>query len=131
MNTQPSNNYPNDVQRSPDAHNHVDATAVAQVHSVKHLDVPASDTGPATSQSEDTSTHAVSLSDIVEWPIIPRKISKRNIRKRKSTILTSTPIKGQLEEKENRKRAKAKEIKKRTEKVPREGSQMKKVKRSD
>lgn len=131
MNTQPSNNHPTDVQQSPDAHNHVDATAVAQVHSVEHLDVQASDPGPANSQSEDTSTHAVSLSDIVELPIISPKISKRNIRKRKSTILTSTPIKGQLEEKENRKRAKAKEIKKRTEKVPREGSQMKRLKRSD
>jgi hypothetical protein len=54
------------------------------------------DTGP---QSNDTSTHAVSLSEIVELPIITIIISKRNIRKKRSTIITSTPIKDQLDKK--------------------------------
>lgn len=49
------------------------------------------------------------LSEIIELPIMPHKTSKRNITKKVSIILTSTHIKDQLEEKENKK--KAKEIK--------------------
>ena len=55
--------------------------------------------------------HEVSLSEIVELPIISPKISKRNTQKKRLSILTSTTIKDQLEEKENRKRSKAEEIK--------------------
>ncbi|KAL3268944.1 hypothetical protein HHI36_008030 [Cryptolaemus montrouzieri] len=78
-----------------------------QVHSVEDFNVHASNTGLANSQSENTSTHEIHLSDIVELLVIHPKVSKRNIRKRKSTFLTSTPIKDQLEENENRKRVKA------------------------
>jgi len=46
-----------------------------------------------------------------ELPIISPKISKRNTKKKILSILTSTSIKDQLEEKENRKRSKAEEIK--------------------
>ncbi|KAK9871876.1 hypothetical protein WA026_015125 [Henosepilachna vigintioctopunctata] len=91
---------------------------VTQVHSVEDFNVQASDTDLANSQCENTSRHEVYLFDIVELPVIPPKVSKRNIRKRKSTILTSIPIKEQLEEKENRKRAKAEEIKQKSERKP-------------
>lgn len=117
MNTQFSDNQATDIQQAPNIHNHANITAVAQVHSIELLDIQVSDTGPVNSQSEDTSTHAVPLSEIVELPIIPPKISKCNIRKKISTVLTSTTIKDQLEEKENRKRAKAEGIKKKTGKM--------------
>lgn len=116
MNTQPSDNQATEVQKSPVTYSHADITAVAQVHSVENLDVQASDTGPVNSQSDDASMHVVSLSEMIELPIIPKKISKRISRKKRSTIITSTPIKDQLVEKENRKRAKAEEIKKKSEK---------------
>ncbi|KAK0074048.1 hypothetical protein PV325_008841 [Microctonus aethiopoides] len=131
MNTQFSDNQATDVQQAPDAHNHTDITVIAQIHSIEHLDVQVSDTGPVNSQSEDASTHAVLLSETVELPIIPPKISQRNIRKKISTILTSTPMKDQLEEKENRKRAKAEGIKKQTEKMPKRRSQIKRLDCSD
>ncbi|KAL3279568.1 hypothetical protein HHI36_017075, partial [Cryptolaemus montrouzieri] len=70
-----------------------DTTAVTQVPSVEDFYVQASDTGFANSQSENTSTHELHRTDIVELPVIPPKVIKRNIRKRKSTILTRTPIK--------------------------------------
>ena len=69
------------------------------------------DTSPVNSQCDDTSTHEVSLCEIVDLPIIPPKISKRNTKKKRLYILTSTPIKDQLEEMENRKRSKAEKIK--------------------
>ncbi|CAH2218130.1 jg1082 [Pararge aegeria aegeria] len=112
-NTQPPDNQVTDFHQISDAHNHADIT---QVHSLEDLGVQASDTGSVNLQSDDTRTHAVSLSEIVELPIIRPKITKRKIRKKKSTILTSTLIKDQLEEKENRTRAKAEEIKKANEK---------------
>lgn len=128
MNTQPSDNQAIDIQQAPDAHNHADVTAAAQDHRVEDHDVPASDIGSVNSQNDDASTHAVSLSEIVELPIISPKISKRNIRKKRSTILTSTPIKDQLEEKENRKRAKEEKIQKKTEKMPKKETQIKRLK---
>jgi hypothetical protein len=42
------------------------------------------------------------MSEIVELPIVPPKISKRNIRKKRSSIVTNTAIKDWSEEKENR-----------------------------
>ncbi|KAL3284255.1 hypothetical protein HHI36_018417 [Cryptolaemus montrouzieri] len=103
-NAQLSNNQETEVQQVPNA----DTTAVTQVHSFEGFNVQACLTN---SQSENTSILEVHLSDIVELPVIPPKVSKRNIRKIKSTILTSTPIKKQLEEKENRKGTKAEESK--------------------
>ena len=41
----------------------------------------------------------VSLSEIVELPIISPKISKPNTKKKRLSILTTTAIKDQLEEK--------------------------------
>ncbi|KAK9884766.1 hypothetical protein WA026_007614 [Henosepilachna vigintioctopunctata] len=100
-NTQLSNNQAIEVQQVSNA----DTTAVTQVHSVEDFNVQASDSGLANSQSENTSTHEVHLSDIVELPVIPPK----------------------LEEEEKRKRAKAEESKEK----PNRGSQIKSLKWSD
>ncbi|KAL3266867.1 hypothetical protein HHI36_011019, partial [Cryptolaemus montrouzieri] len=83
-NTQLSNNQETEVQQAPNA----DTTAVSQFHSVEDRGIRYS---LANSQNENPSTHEVHLSDIVELRGIPPKVSKRNITKRKSTILTSTP----------------------------------------
>ncbi|KAL3279051.1 hypothetical protein HHI36_016566 [Cryptolaemus montrouzieri] len=88
-NTQLLNNQEIEVQQVP----YADTPAV---HSVEDINVSTSDTDLASSQSKNTSTHEVHLSDIVGLPVIPPKVSKRNIRKRKSTILTRTLIKEQL-----------------------------------
>ncbi|XP_030037459.2 uncharacterized protein LOC115452978 [Manduca sexta] len=77
--------------------------------------------------SQDCSEQ-VSLSDIVELPVMSPKIYKRNIRKKKSIILTSTPIKDRLEEKENKKRQRES---KDTEKKSKKQAETKRRKRED
>ncbi|CAK1553158.1 unnamed protein product, partial [Leptosia nina] len=123
--TQLTNNQETEVQQVSNA----DTTAVTQVHSVEDFNNQGSDTVLADSFSENL--HEVHLSDIIELPVIPPKVSKRNIRKRKSTILTSTPIKEQLEEKENRKKTKAEESKEKQKKIINKESQIKRLKCSD
>ncbi|KAF2906159.1 hypothetical protein ILUMI_00017 [Ignelater luminosus] len=137
--TRPPNVRENDIhtnqmviydQQAPDAHNHSsDISTVAEVHSAKTFDIQASDTRAIHLQSSEE--QSVSLSEIVELPIIPPKTSKRNIRKRKSIILTSTPVKDQLEEKENRKIAKEEEIKKKSQKTQKKEINTKRPKRND
>lgn len=51
---------------------------------------------------------AIALSDIVNLPIITPKTTKRNIKKKHSVILTSTPVKDELQLKYNIKIAKQK-----------------------
>ncbi|KAF2880427.1 hypothetical protein ILUMI_25761 [Ignelater luminosus] len=102
---------------------------ITEVHSTKTFDIQASDTRAIHLQSGEE--QSVSLSEIVELPIIPPKTSKRNIRKRKSIILTSTPVKNQLEEKKNRKLAKEEEIKKKSQKTQKKEMNTKRPKRNN
>lgn len=95
----------NPVNSPLDTYSDAEVTAAAQNHPVEDQDIYATDKEPVNFQTDDASTHTVSLSEIVELPIISPKISKRNIRKKRSIILTSTLIKDQLVEKANRKKS--------------------------